>query len=391
MTATFVGQRRLSIILAGGGTGGHLFAGLAVAEQIQRLEPDARLTFLGTGKPWEATLVRRAGYAYAALPCCPWSGHSSNLGRFLWNNGRGFFAARGLLRRLRASVVVGLGGYASAPAARAAVHLGLPLVLIEPNAMPGRVTRWLAGQATAICVAFESAHHRLGGDRVVNTGAPARERFSSQSASLSGCHRAATLYITGGSLGAAALNQAVPHALRRVLPLLRRWRIVHQTGTADEQATRRRYAEAGISATVAAFVDPPPALAENDLAICRAGGLTLAELAATGTPAIIVPYPHACDDHQRHNAAAYIAAGACRGLEQTTLADTLPAALRGILSDADRRAAMSAAMRTLARPRAAADIAELVCRAGTPPMRTPAARMPATKNALFRQLVLTRR
>lgn len=363
MTPSFGKRRPLSIVCAGGGTGGHLFAGLAIAQQIQRLEPAARVTFLGAGKPWEAQAVRGAGHAYVPLTCCPWPGRSSGLGRFLLANGSGFLAARRVLDRARASVVVGLGGYASAPAARAAVHLGVPLLLIEPNAMPGRVTRWLGRRSAAVCVAFESARKHLAGANVITTGAPVRETFLAPLTPSSDHRRAPTLYITGGSLGAAALNESVPEALRGMLPQIRSWRIVHQTGPAGEQSTLQRYAELGIAATVAALFDPPVKLAENDLVICRAGGLTLAELAITGTPAIVVPYPRASDDHQRRNAAEFSTAGACLCLEQTALAETLPAALQEIATDSDRRQTMSRRMRALAHPGAAADVAALVCRA----------------------------
>lgn len=352
-----------SVVFAGGGTGGHLFAGLAIAEHVARREPDARLLFVGAGKPWEARAVRGAGHCYQSLTCCPWPSRPSGLGRFLLANGRGFLAARRVLERACASVVVGLGGHASAPAARAAVHLGVPLLLIEPNALPGRVTRWLCRRSAAVCVASVPASKHLGGANVVITGAPVRETFRAMPAPSPEPRRAPTLFITGGSLGASALNDAVPDALRSMLPLLRSWQIVHQTGAAGEQTTRRRYAGLGISATVATFFDPPMALGENDLAICRAGALTLAELAVTGTPAIVVPYPRASDDHQRRNASVYAAAGACICLEQTTLAETLPAAVRQLLCDAARRKAMSQRMHALARPGAAADIAEMVCHA----------------------------
>jgi UDP-N-acetylglucosamine--N-acetylmuramyl-(pentapeptide) pyrophosphoryl-undecaprenol N-acetylglucosamine transferase len=363
MIASKNSRQPLSLVFAGGGTAGHLFAGLAVAEEIRWREPSTRVAFVGTGQPWESRQVRRAGYAYHALRCRPWPGASWRLGHFLLDSGSGFLAARHLLRQQQVSAVVGLGGYASAPAARAALHLGLPLMLIEPNAVPGRVTRWLARRSAAVCAAFESARNDLPGANVVSTGAPVRGAFSKVAATA---RRAPRLYITGGSLGSAALNESVPEALARVRPLMSQWEIVHQTGAAGERATRRRYAELGVAATVAAFFDPPIQLGENDLAICRAGGLTLAELSLTGTPAIVVPYPHASDDHQRRNALALATAGACRYLEQTTpstvFAGRLSAGIQVILADADARRAMSAAMRGLARPHAAAEIAELVCR-----------------------------
>lgn len=359
-----VGKRSpLSIVFAGGGTAGHLFAGLAIAEHIARLEPEARLLFFGADRPWEGRAVRGAGHEYQTLTCCPWPGRPSGLGRFLLANGRGFLAARRVLERVRASAVVGLGGYASAPAARAAVHLGVPLLLVETNAMPGRVTRWLGRRSAAVCLAFEAARKRLGDANVIITGTPVRKTFMAKPTSLAEPGRGPTLFIMGGSQGAAAINEAVPDALRVVLPWLRSWRVVHQTGLAGEHATRRRYAELGISATVAAFFDLPVVLGENDLAICRAGALTLAELAVTGTPAIVVPYPRASDDHQRHNAFVYAAAGACLCLDQTTLAESLPAALQQLLADAARRQAMSERMVALACPGAAAGIAELICHA----------------------------
>jgi UDP-N-acetylglucosamine--N-acetylmuramyl-(pentapeptide) pyrophosphoryl-undecaprenol N-acetylglucosamine transferase len=380
----------LNVVFAGGGTAGHLFPGLAVAERLMEETPCARVTFFGSGKPFEYGSVASAGFAYQALPCLPMPRHWREVVPSLWTNAAGYFAARHWLARNACDVVVGLGGYASAATARAAVDDHIPLLLLEQNAVPGRVTRWLAARAAVVCLAFEQARERLpAGCRAMVTGNPIRPGFARaidarepviQSAAKNLASPPSTeilcraddsdrrrLLILGGSAGAQSLNRAVPKALEQTRRRLQGWEIVHQSGPAGLDETRELYAKLGLKATVAPFVVEMPAmLAGAELVICRAGGTTLAELAAAGVPALLVPYPHAADDHQRSNAEVLVEQGACLMLDEgeagrdfeVRLADVLAQ----VLDDRAARRRMGAAMRRRARPDAAADVVAVIRR-----------------------------
>jgi UDP-N-acetylglucosamine--N-acetylmuramyl-(pentapeptide) pyrophosphoryl-undecaprenol N-acetylglucosamine transferase len=350
-----------TIVFAGGGTGGHLFAGLAAAEAFRGLETEARILFAGRGLPWERREVAAAGYEYASVPCCPWSASASTgrtwrVGRFLAMNSAGFLSGRRLLRRRGASVVVALGGYSSAPVGRAAVSLGVPLILLEQNATPGRVTRWLSRKAGCVCTAFEPPP-ALATAKVQYTGNPVRREFHMQNP-----NREKLLVITGGSLGAGPLNVAVPGALAKVKPLVADWRIVHQAGERDVAATRKRYRELDVPAEVVPFADLASLLPRAGLAISRAGGSTLSELAICGVPAIVCPYPQASEDHQRKNAAAF--GETCRVVEQELpdLTGRLAAELRRLLTDSELRRSLSLSMLSRACPDAAAQVAQIIRR-----------------------------
>ncbi len=209
------------------------------------------------------------------------------------------------------ALVVGLGGYASGATTRAARSLGIPYLLLEQNAFPGKATRWLAGGAELICAAFADVRQHLpAGSRVRATGTPVRRAFLRQRAAAQRqadgnaqeptTERKPRLVILGGSGGARALNEHVPAAIYKAGTALTGWEIIHQTGERDHLATLTRYEKFGVAARLAPFFDDlPRLLADCDLAISRAGGSTLAELAVCGVPAILLPYPHAADDHQR--------------------------------------------------------------------------------------------
>jgi UDP-N-acetylglucosamine--N-acetylmuramyl-(pentapeptide) pyrophosphoryl-undecaprenol N-acetylglucosamine transferase len=356
-----------SIVITGGGTGGHLFAGLAVAEALREREPQMRIAFAGRGLPWERREVESAGYEYESVRCCAWPGSVGarrmkasrvwRMGRFVAANSSGFLHGRRLLRRRRTSAVVGLGGYASAPVARAAISLGVPLILLEQNAAPGRVTRWLSRKAACVCTSFEP-DHALSAAKVEHTGNPVRRSFLLQNRLAT--EREKLLVITGGSLGAGPLNTAAPDALARIKPLLADWRIVHQTGERDAVATGERYRQLGLPAEVTALADLSSLLPRAGLAISRAGGSTLAELALCGVPAIVCPYPQASEDHQRKNAAAL--GNACRVVEQELrdLPGRLAAELTSLLSDAGLRRSLSERIRCRARPDAAMRVTQVI-------------------------------
>ncbi len=352
----------LHLVFSGGGTGGHLFPGLAVAGRLVGEIPRVRISFVGSGKQFERRQVAAAGFEYLALPCRRLPKGAREAFSFVVENLAGYLAAGRFLDEHRVAAVVGLGGYASVPMARAASRRNLPLVLLEQNAVPGRATQWLARSAVLVCAGLAQTRANLRCRCPVRvTGTPIRDGFGGSRAD--GPRR--QLIILGGSNGARSINQNVPRALYKAGGKLAGWKVIHQSGEAELEATRELYRKLGLEAQVAGFIAPlPEALAASDLAVCRAGGTTLAELSAAAVPTVLLPYPDATDDHQRRNAEVFTKAGGSVTLDERRLAgrldNHLADAMRGLLGDPHRRARMSAAMRRLARPNAAAEVANLI-------------------------------
>jgi UDP-N-acetylglucosamine--N-acetylmuramyl-(pentapeptide) pyrophosphoryl-undecaprenol N-acetylglucosamine transferase len=344
------------VVFAGGGTGGHLFPALAVADAIAKLRPGLRIEFVGARRGLESRLVPRAGYPLHTLPLSGLKG-ASVPARILAAAGAGLGVLRCVAAFLgrRPSLVIGVGGYASGPAVVAAWLLRVPRMLMEQNHFPGATNRFLAPRADLVCVPSEAARARLNGHGVV-TGNPVRAAFSAIGPAPSG--ERVSLLVFGGSRGARSINRAVVEALPRLAEAVPGLTIVHQTGEAERDAVAAAYGQfPSLPSTVLAFIDDMPRrLAEAELVVCRAGATTLAELAAAGRPAILVPYPHAADDHQRLNAEAVRDAGGA-----VVLPDGAPVAGEIVALGADRplRLRMATAMKTLARPDAASRIAAL--------------------------------
>ncbi len=366
----------IHIMFAGGGTGGHLFPGIAVADELLRRETSARVTFCGSGRDWEREQVTRAGYDYHAHTAAPLVGSPMGVLRAIYANGVGYRRARRTIRQQRPDVVVGLGGYGSVPIGLAAARLGVPLVLLEQNLIPGRANRLLSRWAARVCLAFEDSEHPFRcRARTIVTGNPVRSAILDLAAAAdSSTHvdrsERPTLLIFGGSQGAHSLNRLIVQSLPRIAKQLIGWRVIHQTGAKDGQWVREAYAAAGIDADVRPFIhDMADAYSRASLAICRAGATTLAELAAVGVPAILLPYPLAAANHQWHNAQYFGRAGAAVVIEDRPdtahVAATLTSSLLPLLKLPALRAEMRGAMRQLARPSAASNVvAELLAVAG---------------------------
>jgi UDP-N-acetylglucosamine--N-acetylmuramyl-(pentapeptide) pyrophosphoryl-undecaprenol N-acetylglucosamine transferase len=376
-------RNSVHIVFSGGGTGGHLFPGLAVAQRLAATIPGVRITFCGAGKPFERRAVSHAGFDYVSLPARPLPQRAREAVAFLVENLACYLAASRFLREEHVAAVVGLGGYASVPMARAAARWHVPLVLLEQNAIPGKATRWLARRAALICTAFEESGGWLRCKCPIRiTGNPVRAGFDEALRSerremtekrepgqayptSESSLPPAQLLVLGGSGGARSLNENVPRALYKIRGQLAGWKIVHQSGESELDSTRTLYAKLDLPATVLPFLsDMPAALAATDLAVCRAGGTTLAELAVAGVPALLLPYPHAADDHQAANARGFAAGGGCITIDERDvpgrLDDQLADMLCFLLANDELRERMSAAMCELARPNAAADVAELI-------------------------------
>jgi len=349
------------VLIMAGGTGGHVFPALAVARELG--ERQREVIWLGTRRGIEARLVPAAGIRIEWIEIEGLRGRG--IGRWLTaplRLARAVAQALAVLRRTRPGVVLGCGGFASGPGGLAAWLTRTPLVIHEQNAIAGMTNRWLARFASATAEAFPGS---LGGRRpALVTGNPVRreieslappvERFAGRSGPLQ-------LFVFGGSQGAAALNRLVPRALAR-LPAADRPAVLHQTGARDHEATVALYRELGLEADVRAFVDDMAGTyAAADLAIGRAGALTVSELAAAGLGALLVPFPAAVDDHQTKNAEVLARAGAAvvqaeSGLTEERLAQGLGELLQGGRA---RLLAMAEAARACAHPGAAARLAEL--------------------------------
>lgn len=347
------------MIVAGGGTGGHLFPGLAVAEALA--EGDAAM-FIGSSGGIEARIIPRTGFPFHALEVRGVRGRGvRGVLEFVWQVPLALRRAARLVREFGADVVVGVGGYASFPAVVAAWMGGVPTVLLEQNARPGMANRVLGRIATRICTTFEAAAAWFPRQRVVLTGNPVRSFPAAARAERTG--DSFCLLVFGGSQGARSINAAVAGAAGQLVRRIANFRLIHQTGRGDAEAVRGGYAGAGIEAQVFEFIeDMGAAYAAADLVVCRAGATTLAELAATGRAAILVPYPRAADDHQRANAEVVAAAGAARMvLDDELSAERLAREVEELALAPDIRARMETAALALARRDAAARVVA-VCR-----------------------------
>ncbi len=348
------------IVFAAGGTGGHLFPAIAVAGELCRRHPGATIVFVGGTRGLETRLVPQAGFRLRTLPVAGLKGTkvlarvgASAAAAFAVFRCVGWFLAR------RPDLVIGAGGYASGPAVLAAWLLRVPTMLMEQNHFPGATNRWLAPRADAVCVPSEAARARLGGNGLI-TGNPVRPEFAAIGPPPNA--NRPSLLVFGGSRGARSINRAVVAALPELAAMTPPPRIVHQTGPEEHEAVARAYAShPGVSAEVRPFLDDmSQRLAAADFVICRAGATTLAELAAAGRPAILVPFPFAADDHQRANAEAVRDAGAAVMIEDRDLDGARCAqAIAALAIDRPRRDRMAAAARTLALPDASERIADV--------------------------------
>jgi UDP-N-acetylglucosamine--N-acetylmuramyl-(pentapeptide) pyrophosphoryl-undecaprenol N-acetylglucosamine transferase len=356
------GAERVRWVLAGGGTGGHVTLALALGEEIARSGDP--VLFVGSQRGLEAKLVAPAGFELVTLPVLPFAGRGPLAkAAALASFARATLAALALLRRRRIDLVISVGGYAAAPAAAAAIVLRRPLAIVEPNAIPGRTNLAMARLARRVFTAFAAAEPAFAGRAPVETtGAPLRRALLEAFAAAAAPRRTPAppfrLLVVGGSQGARQLNDAMIQALPDLDPA--RLEVFHQTGAADRERVALAYARAGFRAEV---VDFDAALASRyqwaDVALCRAGALTVAELAMAGLPALLVPYPYAADDHQRANARALEEAGAGRLLDPARFDGKLLAdALAALLERPEALVEMGRRARALARPDAARRIVE---------------------------------
>jgi UDP-N-acetylglucosamine--N-acetylmuramyl-(pentapeptide) pyrophosphoryl-undecaprenol N-acetylglucosamine transferase len=349
----------LRVVIAGGGTGGHLYPGIAVARELLERRPDAQVTFAGTARGIEARVLPREGFELDTIRSGGLKGKSlADRARGVRLLPLGLVDAKRILSARTPHLVIGVGGYSSGPVVLMAALQGIPTMLLEQNAVPGLTNRLLSRVVRAAAVTYDSTRAFFGAKAFVS-GNPVRPEFLSAGAAAPGQSAAAggviNVLVFGGSQGAHGINVAMADAAPLLAPQAGGFSLVHQTGERDVALVRAAYGRAGLRAEVEPFLyDMGRRLQTADLVVCRAGATTLAELAAAGRPAVLIPLPTATDDHQRKNAEAWGEIGAAEVvLQKDATGARLAALVASLAGDAARRQRMAAAARSLARPAAA--------------------------------------
>lgn len=373
------GDQIMRVVFAGGGTGGHVFPGLAVAEAVKARRPDAEILFLGTGRPIDREVVPAHGYrlleqSVRPVPSMrkPWQ-----LPAFLWHWFRSKSLASSAMRESSVAapeaphptVVLGLGGYACGPAIRVAASKGIPAAIVNPDLIPGKANLWAEKYVREVYVQFEDSRaHFRSADKVIVTGCPLRGGIAA------GDRRAAaaefgldpdrlTLLVTGASQGAHSINEALVLLGSRLDGFADRWQVLHLTGRKEFDSVAPRVAGRRIAWKPVAFTQRMEMVyALADLAVGRAGAASLAEFTACGLPSILLPYPYHADQHQRRNAEVLAKAGAAvlvpDRIEPAAVAEDLAGPLLGMMSAPETLAPNREAARRLGRPDAAGTIAD---------------------------------
>lgn len=346
-----------NVLIMAGGTGGHVFPALACAREFQAR--GYTVHWLGTPRGIENELVPQAGLPLHRIEMSGLRGKGLlSLLKAPFLLAKALWQARRVLRELRPVCVLGMGGFVTGPGGWAARLAGVPLVIHEQNAVAGTANRSLVPFASRVCEAFPDTF--AASAKLRTTGNPVREELFLATPRQSLAGRPARLLVLGGSLGAEPLNKLLPAALAQ-LPGELRPEVRHQAGKSHAEVSAERYREAGVAAEVLPFIrDMAAAYAWADLVICRAGALTVSELAAAGLPALLIPLPHAIDDHQTRNAEYLAKAGAAVLLPQhATDAAALAAQLTEVLMHSEKLAAMGATARRLAKPDATRTVVDI--------------------------------
>jgi len=352
----------VKVLIAGGGTGGHLFPGIALAEEVVTRHHKNEVVFVGTERGLEARVVPQAGFPLEFISV------RGLKGKGLWQLLLGllalplaFIESFRILQRHKPDVVVGVGGYASGPVVMAAWMLGIPTAVQEQNALPGITNKILGRFVKVVFTAFEEARRFFPEGKVQLVGNPIRRKLMDNYLRSHVAHEHFSVLVFGGSLGARGLNQRVVEALDFLGDLKDQVSFLHQTGKNDLEMVRKGYADRGFQAEVVEFIDDMSlAYARADLVVCRAGATTLAELTVCKKASILVPFPYATDDHQAVNARALVEAGAAVMFREAELTgQKLAEQIRLLKTDPARLKQMEKKAALLGRPEASKELADV--------------------------------
>ena len=342
--------RALRLLLTGGGTGGHLFPAMATAEKVRESLPESSVMFVGTRRRLDRDSLARSGFSVKTI-------HSYGFkGKNIWELIKALAVLPvSLLEscyhilKFNPDVVMGVGGYVTGPVVAAAWLLRRPTLIHEQNSVPGLANRKLGRLVDRICLSLPHSEKYFPAGKSVLTGNPVRRKIIETGRSRNGGTNKRTLLILGGSQGAHAVNEMIVEALRGGIEAFSSLRVIHQTGRDDEGMVREAYEKMGIEHQVSSFfTDMAELYKQADLIVSRAGATTLAEIGVVGTPAVLIPYPYAADNHQEKNGAWYVESGAALMFVQRDLTpQRLAEEILRILNDQDRLDTMSAAMRGL--------------------------------------------
>jgi UDP-N-acetylglucosamine--N-acetylmuramyl-(pentapeptide) pyrophosphoryl-undecaprenol N-acetylglucosamine transferase len=349
----------MRLLIAGGGTGGHLFPALAIARAVMALEPDSSILFVGTRHGIEARIIPGTEFPISFVTA---RGMRST---GILNTARGalelplaIVQSWSIIRAFKPTTVVGVGGYASGPTLAAAVMMRIPTAIQEQNSVMGTTNRLLARYVHRIFISWEDTEPRTSPQKTVLTGNPVRQDVMEGAVPARNDDRV-HLLIFGGSRGARSINQAFAMHLDQLAPMAQGIRILHQTGAGAAEEMREQYRAAGIDAEVTEFIDRMgPAYQWADLVVSRSGASSLAEITALGKPAVVIPYPYAIGDHQAKNAAALESRGAVRVIRDDELKNgRLLHTIRGLVQQPDSLRSMAQNSKRLGRPQAAFTVA----------------------------------
>ncbi len=347
-------SRPLTVVIAAGGTGGHLYPAVALAHKFLQDNPATTVLFVGTTRGIEAKVLAHEGLKVEMITALPFMG--AGLGRALralLALPQGIWQSVHILRKHRADLVIGVGGYTSPPVLLAAFLLRIPRVIVEPNAHPGMANKALGPLVDRVFLAFGSASTAFAKAKVRVVGVPVREEFlgTDLEAQTGAGGDSYLLLVFGGSQGARAINEAMIQALPSLGHLRNRLKVVHQTGQSDQDWVQAAYDHAGYTAEVGSyFFDMPRRLRAATLVVSRSGAMTLAELTVCGKPAVLIPLPHAIYDHQMRNAEVLASAGAAVLLSQAELTgERLAEVIDSLMAHPERLQLMSERSRALGR------------------------------------------
>ncbi len=354
----------MKILIAGGGTGGHLFPGIALAEEVITRRKGNEVVFVGTDRGLEARVVPKEGYPLEIIRAQGLKGKRlmALLAGLFYYLPLAFIESFRILSRHKPDVVVGVGGYASGPVVMAAWLMGIPTAIQEQNALPGLTNRILGKVVKVVFTSFDEAKRFFPEKKVSLIGNPIRRKLMDNYLRSHVAHERFNVLVFGGSLGAKGVNTRMIEALDSLADLKEQIHFVHQTGKNDLETVRQGYAQRGFSADVVEFIDDmSAAYARADLVVCRAGATTLAELTVCKKASILIPFPYATDNHQEVNAGALVSAGAALMFRESELTGPkLAENLRGLKSDPQKLKQMEKKAGLLGRPEAAKELADVL-------------------------------